>query len=114
MATDLGFVQYVNEQSGLGAALTHRRMFGEYALYLHGRVVAFACDNQLFLKPTEVGRRMLGTVTELPAYPGSKLYFRLLDELEDRALLQQVLVATADALPLPKPKAARVAKPSRR
>ena len=32
--------------------LSARKMFGEYALYLDGKVVALVCDDQLFLKPT--------------------------------------------------------------
>ena len=106
MATDQGFVEYVQSQSGLGSELSFKKMFGEYALYLHGRVVAFACDNQLYLKPTDVGRTLLGAVSEAPAYPGSKLYFRLDGQLEDRELLRRALLATASSLPLPKPKLA--------
>ena len=106
MGTDRDFVEYVQSQSGLGVELSFKKMFGEYALYLHGRVVAFACDNQLYLKPTDAGRSLLGTVCEAPAYPGSKLYFQLDAQLEDRELLRKVLVTTAGALPLPKPKLA--------
>ena len=32
--------------------LTVKKMFGEYALYLDGVVVAFVCDDTLFIKPT--------------------------------------------------------------
>jgi len=106
VGTDRDFVEYVQSQSGLGVELSFKKMFGEYALYLHGRVVAFACDNQLYLKPTDAGRSLLGTVSEAPTYPGSKLYFQLDEQLEDRELLRKVLVTTAGALPLPKPKLA--------
>lgn len=33
-------------------ALTAGQMFGEYALFLDGKVVALVCEDQLFLKPT--------------------------------------------------------------
>lgn len=49
MASDVDFVAYVCEQAGLGDALSYRKMFGEYALYLDGRVVALVCDNMLFV-----------------------------------------------------------------
>lgn len=111
MATDRDFVEYVQSQSGLASDLSFKKMFGEYALYLHGVVAAFACDNQLFLKPTDAGRAVLGEVAEAPAYPGSKLYFRLDDQLEDRELLRRALVVTAGALPLPKPKTKSKSKP---
>lgn len=110
MATDASFVEYVAEQADLGPTLTWKRMFGEYALYLDGRVIAFVCDNMVYMKPTEAGRTVLGTVHEAPAYPGSKMYYRLGDELDDRALLQRVFRATASEVPLPKPKAKPKAK----
>ena len=40
MATDKDFVDYVAEQIGLGSRLSYRKMFGEYALYRGGKVVA--------------------------------------------------------------------------
>lgn len=110
MSTDADFMQYLCDQAGLGPRLTFRKMFGEYALYLGGKVVALVCDNQLYLKPTPQGRALLAAVSEHPPYPGAKPYFRLVDELEDRATLQRVLVATADALPAPRPKVASPAK----
>ena len=106
MSTEQAFVEYVQSQSGLGPQLSFKKMFGEYALYLHGRVVAFACDNQLYLKPTEAGRSALGHVSEHPPYPGAKLYFRIDEQMEDRELLRNALETTARALPLPKPKPA--------
>lgn len=107
MATDRDFVQYVCEESGLRDALSYKKMFGEYALYLDGKVVALVCDNQLFVKPTAEGRGLLGVVSEQPPYPGGKPYFRIDVELDDRDLLGRLLRATALALPAPKPKAAR-------
>lgn len=107
MASDQDFVQYVCEESGLRDALSFKKMFGEYALYLDGKVVALVCDNQLFVKPTPEGRGLLGTVTEQPPYPGGKPYFRVDVELDERDLLGRLLRTTALALPPPKPKSAR-------
>ena len=105
MTTELSFVEHIRSQSGLGAELTYKKMFGEYAIYLHGKVIAFACDNQLYLKPTNAGRNALAKVSEHPPFPGAKTYFRIDDETEDRDLLRKVFEVTASALPLPKPKA---------
>lgn len=104
MASDLESVLYIVDQSGLGTRLTHKRMFGEYALYLDTKVVAFVCDNRLYLKPTDAGRALLGTPTEAPPYPGAKSYFLLEEELEDAPRLRRALEVTAAVLPLPKPK----------
>ncbi|OAX57027.1 TfoX/Sxy family protein [Xanthomonas graminis] len=103
MASDASDVDYVLEQAALGAALTCKKMFGEYALYLDGKVVAFVCDNQVFVKPTAAGRALLGEVVEQAPYPGGKPHYLIDEGLEDRTLLQRLLRVTAQALPAPKP-----------
>lgn len=115
MATDPDFIDYVHEQAGFGARLAHKRMFGEYALYLDDKVIAFACDNSLFLKPTEPGRAALPAVTPGKPYPEAKDYYVIDEYIDDTPLLQRLLQVTADALPMPKPKktAARPAKAGR-
>ena len=105
MATDRIFVDYVMEQAGLGSRLTMRRMFGEYAFYVDEKVVAFGCDNSLFLKPTDAGRALLPNVVEAQPWPEAKAWFVLDEFLDDTELLQKLIRATADALPVPKPKA---------
>ena len=107
MATDADFVAYVCDQAGLRARLTTRRMFGEYALDVDGKVVAFACDNQVFVKPTAAGRALLPQAREGKPYPPAKPHLLMVDELEDRQLWQRVLLATAGALPAPKPRKPR-------
>jgi TfoX/Sxy family transcriptional regulator of competence genes len=78
-------------------------MFGEYALYVGGKVVALVCDNQLFLKPTAAGRALLDDPTEAPPYPGAKPYLLIDSALDDRELLAELMVATERELPAPKP-----------
>ncbi len=109
MATDQSFVDYVCDQSQLGASLSSRKMFGEYALYLDGKVVALACDNALFLKPNDAARAILRREPEGAPYPGAKLHFRIDDALDDPPLLRRLLQESAAVLPLPKPKAANKA-----
>lgn len=113
MATHQDFVEYVRTQSGLGEAITCRKMFGEYAIYVDGKVVALACDDQLFLKPTAHGRSLLRRPSEHPPFPGATRYFRLDEALDDRDLLRRLLLATAQALPEPRPKQRKGAAASR-
>jgi DNA transformation protein and related proteins len=105
MATEAKTVDFILEQGAGAGALTARKMFGEYAVYLHGKVVALVCDDTLFVKPTEAGRALLGEPSTGAPYPGAKPHFRLdLDECEDGDALAALLTATAEALPTPKPK----------
>ncbi|MEO8809588.1 MAG: TfoX/Sxy family protein, partial [Rhodanobacter sp.] len=82
MATDKSFLDYVVEQADLGDALTYRKMFGEYALYHAGKVIAFVCDNSLFVKPSSASDNLTPSLPTSSPYPGAKP-FPVADELLD-------------------------------
>ena len=108
MSSQQKTVDYIAEQSAGAGSITTKKMFGEYGMYCDGKVLAFICDDQLFIKPTEAGRAYLGEVTEAPAYPGSKMYFLIDgDRWDDADWLAGLVKATADALPAPKAKKAK-------
>ena len=107
MGSSVGTVQFICDQAGLGKRLTFRKMFGEYALYLDGKVVALICDDQLFLKPTPEGLKLLGKVSEAPPFPGAKNFYLLSSELDDAEVLSEALRVTARALLEPRPKPVR-------
>ncbi|TAF98395.1 MAG: competence protein TfoX, partial [Bacteroidetes bacterium] len=48
MASDQNFVDYVVGQIQNAGEITAKKMFGEYALYADGKMVAVICDNKLF------------------------------------------------------------------
>jgi TfoX/Sxy family transcriptional regulator of competence genes len=104
MASDLSYVQHVCDQLRDVGDVSFKKMFGEYGLYVGSKMVAVVCDNQLFLKPTEAGRELLGTPLEGAPYPGAKLHFVLDEHLDDRELLTAVFRVTEAAVPVPKPK----------
>lgn len=109
MASDIGFVEYVCEQIRGAGRVSHRRMFGEFAVYCDGKVVALVCDNQFFLKPTDAGKALLDRVKEAPPYPGAKPYYLVDAQLDDADAVAAIVRATADALPAPRAKPARSA-----
>ncbi len=84
--------------------LSARKMFGEYALYLDGKVVALVCDDQLFLKPTPKALAALPDSPTAPPYPGAKLHLLVTDTLDDPHKVAAALHAIATDLPAPKPK----------
>lgn len=104
MASDQEFVDFIVEMLSAELGVSCRKMFGEYALYLDGKVVAMVCDNQLFVKKTETGAEFAGEIAEGAPYPGAKPAFLIEDRLEDREWLTELVRITAAALPLPKPK----------
>lgn len=110
MATSQDTIDFLLDQLGGGAFRT-RRMFGEYALYHGDRVIALVCDDTLFVKDTPSGRAAIerSTAVELGApYPGAKLHLRVTpDAWDDGDWLRRIADATAEALPAPRPKAAK-------
>ncbi len=85
-----------------------RAMFGEYALYCDEKVVAFVCDDTVFLKPSPAAAGLGIHLVPAPPYPGAKDYFVIGDAIiEDDAAFRRVIRETAQALPVPKPKAPR-------
>lgn len=111
MATDPDFIAYVGEQAALGSRLTAKKMFGEYALYLDGKVVALACDNSLFVKPTAAAEALAPGLPRRPPYPGTKDHPVADELLDDTDALRALIERTAALLPPPKPAAARKAAP---
>lgn len=109
MATDAGYAKYVCDQLHAAGGITARKMFGEYGLYRHGKIVALIADNQLFVKPTPAGEAVLGTPTYGPPYPGAKPFFNVSDLLDDPEWLVRLIEATDAALPPPKKKPERKA-----
>ena len=107
MATDRAYVEFVIEQSGLGERIACRRMFGEYGIYVDGKIVAFACDNSLLVKASEATAPLTAELPRRPPYPGCKPYPVADELLDDTDRLQALLVATARAMPEPGPRKAR-------
>lgn len=99
MASDQSFVEFITDQIENVGQITYKNMFGEYALYCEGKVVALVCDNQLFIKPTEGGRLFIGDVVEAPAYTGAKLSFLIDDRVEDRQWISDLIRITYEELP---------------
>jgi DNA transformation protein and related proteins len=82
-----------------------KKMFGEYALYYHEKVVALVCDDQLFIKPTTAGKTFINNYIEDIPYPGAKPYLFISgDLLEDSEWLTHLIRLTASELPEPKKK----------
>ena len=115
MATSQSTIDYILDQVQPLERVRAKKMFGEYALYYDDKVVALACDDQLFVKITPAGKAFVGGgYQEGTAYPGAKPSMLIgAEDLDDSERLCELLRITAAALPGPKPKKAK-AKPSKR
>jgi TfoX/Sxy family transcriptional regulator of competence genes len=105
MATRQETVDILLRRMAGAGPMAARKMFGEYGLYLDGKLVALVCDDQLFIKPTPGGRAMGGS-TDAPPYPGAKPSLRIdPSRWDDARWLADLIATTAKELPAAKPKA---------
>jgi DNA transformation protein len=106
MATKQSTIAYLLDQLSGIDSISARKMFGEYAIYAEGKVVALVCDDRLFVKITPEGKEFVGKhYEEGEAYPGAKPSM-LIDEdlIEDREWLTELIEITAKHVAAPKPK----------
>ncbi len=105
MSTRKETIEFILEKLGDPERFRTRAMFGEYALYADGKVVALVCDDQLYVKITPESRE-LDTITEkAPPYPGAKLHYLVEeDQLSKILYLSSMLLDIAKHLPAPKKK----------
>lgn len=111
MGTQQATIDFILEQVSKLGGVSARKMFGEYAIYCDGKVVALVCDDQLFVKPTEGGRAFIGNIVEAPPYPGAKPSLLISgDQWDDADWLSELIKITTKEVPVPKPKKPKKAK----
>ncbi|MHB8652028.1 MAG: TfoX/Sxy family protein [Minisyncoccota bacterium] len=115
MATGQSTVDYILDQLVSVSDVSTRKMFGEYALYCGSKVVGLVCDDTLYIKITELGKKFVGKYyQEGHAYPGAKVSMLIDDEqIENREWLSELVRITYDNLPLAKKKKVGKKSPSR-
>lgn len=55
MATQQRTIDFLLEQVISAGAVDAKPMFGEYGVYVDGKMIGSVCDDQLFVKPTPSG-----------------------------------------------------------
>ena len=103
MASSKGYLDFILEQlSGLDD-VSYRAMMGEYIIYYRGKIVGGIYDDRFLVKPTKSAVAMMPNASmELP-YEGSKEML-LVDNVENREFLRELIEAMYDELPAPKQK----------
>ncbi len=100
VASSKAYRDFILEQlSGL-EGISCRAMMGEYILYYRGKIVGGIYDDRFLVKPVKSAVAMMPDAdTELP-YEGAKEML-LVDNVDNRAFLSELLEAMYDDLPSP-------------
>ena len=101
MASSKDYLEYILDQlSGLDD-ISYRAMMGEYIIYYRGKVVGGIYDDRFLVKPVKSAMAMMPDANlELP-YEGAKEML-LVNDVENREFLRELLEAMYDELPAPK------------
>lgn len=111
MATRQETVDFIREQMQAAGAVSAKKMFGEYGLYLDGKLFALVCDEQLFLKPTLASRIYASELPEGIPYPGAKPCLLVTgDKWDEPDWLAELVRITVAALPAATPKKVKTKK----
>ena len=103
MASSKEYLNFILEQLSELEDVSYRTMMGEYIIYYRGKVVGGIYDDRFLVKPTKSAIAMMPNASmELP-YEGAKEML-LVDDVENREFLRELLESMYDDLPAPKNK----------
>ncbi|MBQ4252635.1 MAG: TfoX/Sxy family protein [Erysipelotrichaceae bacterium] len=103
MASSRDFLEYIREQLSDTEDIACRAMMGEFIIYCRGRIIGGIYDDRFLVKPTATARAMMPDAEYQLPYPGAKEML-VVDNVDDRDFLNQLVNAIADELPLPRRK----------
>lgn len=105
MSTRKETVEFILEHLGHPKRFSARAMFGEYALYADGKVVALICDDQLYVKITSASASLEKMCEKDSPYPAAKPHYVIEeDQLSKLDELPGIFFKIAKSLPTKKKK----------
>ena len=106
MASSKEYLHFILDQLSLLEGVSVRPMMGEYLLYYQGKYFGGVCDDRFLVKITPSAREMMPAAAEEPPYEGAKPML-LVDNVEDRDFLKELVQRIVPELPQPKEKKKR-------
>jgi len=103
MASSKSYLDFILGQLSELEDISYRAMMGEYIIYYRGKIVGGIYDDRFLVKPTKSAIAMMPDAdTEIP-YENAKRMI-LVDDVEDKEFLRDLLEAMYPELPAPKVK----------
>lgn len=101
MASSKQYLAFVMDQLSSLDDISYQKMMGEYIIYYQEKIVGGIYDNRFLVKPTKSAKELMPNAPlELP-YEGAKEML-MVDNIDDRIFLNELLNAMLDELPTPK------------
>ena len=103
MASSKEYLDFILEQLSELNDVSYRVMMGEFIIYYRGKIVGGIYDDRFLVKPTKSAVAMMPNAEmELP-YEGAKEML-LVDDVDNKGILRELLDAMYDELPAAKKK----------
>lgn len=103
MASSKEYLEYILEQLSDLDDISHRAMMGEYIIYYRGKIIGGIYDNRFLVKPVKSAKELMPDAKMDLPYDGAKEMI-LVDDVENREFLKELLEAMYDELPAPRKK----------
>ena len=103
MASSKEYLDFVLEQLSELDDISYKAMMGEYIIYYRGKIVGGVYDDRFLVKHVKTAKNMMPEAElELP-YEGAKEML-LVDNIENKEFLKELLEGMYGELPAPKKK----------
>ena len=102
MASSKEYLDFILDQLSELDGISWHKMMGEYIIYRHGKIVGGIYDDRFLVKPTKSAAEMMPDAGREIPYEGAKEML-LVDNVENREFLRELLEAMDGELPAPKP-----------
>ena len=103
MASSKEYLDFVLEQLSELDDITYKAMTGEYIIYYRGKIVGGVYDDRFLVKPVKASKSMMPDAELELTYEGAKEML-LVDNIENKEFLKELLEGMYDELPAPKKK----------
>ena len=103
MASTKEYLDFVLDQLSELDEVSSRVMMGEYILYYRGKIIGGIYDDRFLVKPTKSAAAMMPDAEKELPYDGAKEML-LVDDVDNKEFLRELLEAMYSELPAPKKK----------
>ena len=103
MASSKAFLDFIMDQLSSLRHVSFRAMMGEYVIYYKGKVIGGIYDDRFLVKQTKAAKELMPDTELVIPYEGSKGML-LVDNVDDREFLRELIEKMYEELPEPKTK----------
>lgn len=101
MASSKEYLDFIMDQLSDLQDVKYRAMMGEYIIYYKGKIVGGIYDDRFLVKPVKAAVDLMPDAQKELPYEGAKEML-LVDDIDNREFLCNLLRAMYDELPAPK------------